>query len=254
MDRALVRGVSESFDRAIVREGGRAPEVALARRQHDLYCRRLEAAGHAVERLAPDDSYPDCVFVEDTAVVVGPVGVVTRPGAESRRGETFAVAEVLVSDLVLRTIEAPGTLDGGDVMILGDTVFVGRSSRSNDSGIEQLGDIVAEQGLRLQAVPVEGVLHLKSAVLPVDDETLVLTPGTVDEGLFAGLRIVHEDSRERHRFSALRMRSGTVLVTDVAPRTSARVETLGIEVEPIDVSEILAADGGLTCMSILYKV
>jgi dimethylargininase len=138
-------------------------------------------------------------------------------------------------------------------MVLGDIVFVGRSSRTDDEGIAQLGEIAAGVGLRVRPVPVSGVLHLKSAVLPVTDDTLVVTPGTVDEELLAGLNIIPEAETERHQFSALPLGNDQVLVTANAPETASRLDSLGIAVTPIDASEIQAADGGLTCMSILAR-
>lgn len=253
MGHALLREVAATFDHAIVRDGGRPPQVELARQQHDAYRRLLEQHDYSVTVIPADDRYPDCVFVEDTAVVVGGVALVTRPGAVSRRGEGEAVAPVLAEHFEVLEMKGPGTLDGGDVMILGGTIWVGRSARSNDEGIALLGEVASRQGLEMIVVPVDSVLHLKSAVLPVDHETVVVTPVTVDESLLTGLRVLHEHPDERGQFSALPLRDGVVLVTDSAPRTAASVSALGIDTVPIDVSEILAADGGLTCMSILYE-
>lgn len=252
MPHALVRGVPESFDRAQTREDVRPPHVTLARMQHEVYCRALTEAGYTLERVAIDETTPDCVFVEDTAVIVGSRGVITRPGSPIRRREVGPVADALGRHFELGLIEEPGTLDGGDVMILGDTVYVGVSERTNASGAEQLGAFAADHGLGLVTVPVSGVLHLKSAVLPIDEDTVVITPGTVDESIFAGHRVLHEDADERHRFSAVALESGQILVTDNAPQTAAAVAALGHEVTPLDVSEIQVADGGLTCMSILF--
>jgi dimethylargininase len=249
---ALLREVSPSFADALVAHGGRPPDVDLAIEQHSMYQRALEAAGYATEVLTGDPDHPDCVFIEDTAVVIGEIAVATRPGAEERRGEVGPVTDRLATTMSVIAIEEPGTLDGGDVMVMNGTVYVGRSSRSNDSGIEQLATIAATQGMSVAAVPVSGVLHLKSAVLPVDPETVVVTPGSVDEGLLEGLRIVHEADHERHRFSALPLADGSLLVTSNAKDTAGVLMDLGLRPVPIDVSEIQAADGGLTCMSILF--
>ncbi|MFZ0014637.1 MAG: dimethylargininase [Acidimicrobiia bacterium] len=252
MQRALLREVAGTFDSAIVGHGGRSPDPIRARRQHDTYRRHIAEAGYEVEVLPGDDRYPDSVFVEDTAVVIDGLAVVTRPGAEERRGEIEEVALALGRYLPLTRVEAPGTVDGGDVMLLGGTLWVGLSARTSSSGAGQLGDIAATRGVRTVPVPVSQVLHLKSAVLPIDGETVVVTPGTVDETLLGGLRIVSEDEGERYRFSALPLANGRVLVTDSAPETARAVASLGFDVQPIDVSEMQAADGGLTCMSILY--
>ena len=137
-------------------------------------------------------------------------------------------------------------------MVAGGRVYVGESQRTNRDGITQLSAVTAERGLELIPAPVVGMLHLKSAVVPVGDDTVVVSPGAVDEELLDGLRIVYEADSERGRFSALPLTSREVLVTASAPGTSEAVSSLGFDVSPIEVSEILAVDGGLTCMSILY--
>jgi dimethylargininase len=249
---ALIRPMPDSFPKALVREGRAEIDLALARAQHQEYVRLLEESGHEIQIVPPDEAHPDCVFIEDAAVIVGRVAVTTRPGAESRRGEVQPVMEALASRFDITEIRAPGTLDGGDVMILGETVYVGRSSRTNDEGIGQLRAVAHHQGYGLVTVDVRDVLHLKSAALPIDDQTLVVTPGTVDERKFDGLRILYEHEEERHRFSALPLGAGRVMVTANAPSTAEQVASLGHEVVPVDVSQIQAADGGLTCMSIIF--
>lgn len=200
-----------------------------------------------------DPRYPDSVFVEDTAVVVGGTAVITLPGTESRVGEIHAVAAVLAEQLAMAHIKPPGTLDGGDVMQMAGRLWVGQSDRTNSEGIDQLSEVAAAEGVDVTLVPVTGVLHLKSAVLPVGPETVVVTPNTIDERLLDGVEVLHEDELERHQFSALPLRDRRVLVTDAAPRTGAMLASRGFQIEPLQVSEILAADGGLTCMSILYS-
>ncbi len=248
---ALIRSLPDSYHRALVREGRPAIDVEMARAQHDRYRGHLAGAGYQVEVVPTDENQPDCVFIEDTAVVLGQSAVMTRPGAVERRGEVGPVADVLGRRLALGYIVEPGTMDGGDVFIAGDTVYVGLSERTNRAGIDQLAAAAAEEGLEVVAVPVHDTLHLKSAVLPIDAETVVVTPRAVDEDPLAGLRIVYETEGERHRFSALPLMDGTVLVTANAPETTDLVAAMGHVVVPIDVSQIQAADGGLTCMSIL---
>ncbi len=249
---AMIRPVPDSFDQALVGAGRPTLDVSGARAQHDRYRAQLETSGYQVDVVPSDEAHPDCVFIEDTAVVLGRVAVVTLPGAVERRGETAAVAEAMSRYLELEWIAAPGTLDGGDVMIMDRTLYVGRSKRTNDHGIDQLRQIAVAQGLDVIPVAVHGALHLKSAVLPVDAETVVVTPNAVDEGPLDDLHIVYETDAERNRFSALPLADGRVLVTANAPGTSELVANLGIEIAPIDVAEIQAADGGLTCLSILF--
>jgi len=252
MIRAIVRGVPDTFDDALVMGERPRLQVAKAQKQHSDYCAKLTQAGYELAELPADDDYPDCLFVEDTSVVVGSIAVICRPGASSRRGEVGPVADVLAKTFELRSIVEPGTIDGGDVFIAGNTIYVGLSLRTNREAVRQLTEIGRELEKRVVPIEVQGVLHLKSAVLPIDDHTMVVTPGTVDETLLADFEIIREATAERHRFSALPLRDGTVLVTANAPKTADLVAAQGHAVLALDVSEIQAADGGLTCMSILY--
>lgn len=248
----MLRRVADTFDRAITLDPTIKPDVALARNQHNTYSRLLSEAGFELDLLPPDERFPDSVFVEDAAVMVGDVAVITRPGAEARRGETVAVAERLSRHFRLFEIEPPGTIDGGDVLIIGRTLYVGLSQRTNRSGIGKLTTVARDQGMQVVSVPVVGALHLKSVVLPVADEMVVVTEGAVDESLLDGLEIIREDPEERMQFSALPLGGDRVLVTASAPRTAGSVEKRGLEMVPIDISEFQIADGGLTCMSILF--
>jgi dimethylargininase len=248
---ALIRGIPTSFANALVQHGRPTLDPAVARRQHAEYRARLSGAGYAIAEVPTDEACPDCVFIEDAAVIVGSVAVITRPGAASRRPETAPVAEALKSYRTVTWIESPATLDGGDVFTMNSTVYVGLSKRTNLEGIAQLRPIVASENLRLQVVKVVDTLHLKSAVLPVDDETVVVTLASVDQSALGDLRILYEDTAERHRFSCLPMLNGHLLATESSPRTNEMLATAGYLVDPIDVSELQAADGGLTCMSII---
>jgi dimethylargininase len=248
---ALIRGIPTSFANALVQHGRPTLDPAIARRQHDEYRARLSGAGYAIAEVPVDEACPDCVFIEDAAVIIGSIAVITRPGAASRRPETAPVAEALKSYRTVTWIESPGTIDGGDVFTMNSTVYVGLSERTNLEGIAQLRPVVASENLRLQVVKVVDTLHLKSAVLPVDDETVVVTLASVDHSALGGLRILYEDAAERHRFSCLPMLNGHLLATESSPRTNEMLATAGYLVDPIDVSELQAADGGLTCMSII---
>lgn len=252
-DTALVRAVPDSFAHALHGEAGPALDSHLARRQHAAYVGMLDAAGYVVEQLTADEAYPDGVFIEDIAVVLGPIAIITRSGAPSRRGEAEVVRDALSVRFVIETIEPPGTLDGGDVMQLDGSLYVGRSARTNEHGIAQLAAIAAPLGLAARIVQVHDGLHLKSAVLPVDESTVLVTPNSVDEAPLQGLRILYEEESERHSASALPLRDGRLIVTESAPATGAMLARAGYDIVPIDVSELQAADGGLTCLSILIQ-
>ena len=251
-DTALVRPVPGSFARALVGEPGRDLDPERARSQHAGYQQMLRSAGYTIEEVASSEAHPDCVFVEDAAVVVGSIAVITRSGAAPRRGERPPVRDALARRFPIATIEAPGTLDGGDVMQVGGSVFAGRSTRTNPEGIEQLAAIAAGSGLRVATVRVLDGLHLKSAVLPLDAETVLVTPGAVDEEALGDLRILSEAPTERFSASVLPMRDGRLMVTTTAPATAEMLAGLGYSVAPVNVTELQAADGGLTCLSILF--
>ena len=251
---ALVRGVPQSFSNALVMGDRPTIDVERARLQHRGYQAMLEDAGYALVTVAADEGQPDCPFIEDAAVVLDTLAVITRPGAPERRGETGPVATALSPLLPLRRITEPGTIDGGDVLRVGSTVFVGRSIRTNDDAVAQLRGFAAEDGLAVVAVPITGVLHLKSAVAVLDDAALLIAPDCVDVGQFADYALVEKAPGETHLASVLRLHTGVLAVTTTAPETTQRLRDRGYEVVTVDSSEFQAADGGLTCLSVLVDI
>jgi dimethylargininase len=250
---ALVRAVPDSFADALVMGERPNIDVERARQQHQRYREVLAAAGYTVQAVDADENHPDCPFIEDAAVMLDSIAVITRPGASERRAETGPVAAALEPLVAIRRIEEPGTIDGGDVLRMGSTVYIGRSTRTNDEGIRQFAGHAAADGLNVVAVPVSGVLHLKSAVVAVDDETLLIAPGCVDPEYFSGFRLIEKAPGEEHLASLLRLRGGVLAMTTTAPQTTARLRAEGFDPETLDSSEFQAADGGLTCLSILIE-
>ena len=248
---ALIRSVPDSFTDALVMGDRPDIDVARARTQHRAYRRVLEGAGYSVITVPADEAHPDCPFIEDAAVVLDSFAIVTRPGAAERRGETGPVASALGAVLPIRHIEAPGTIDGGDVLRMGSSVYVGRSTRTNDEGIRQFTSLANEDDLIVMAVPVTGVLHLKSAVAAVDHETLLIAPDCVDTQFFSHFRQIVKAPDEAHLASVLRLRGGVLAMTTTAPKTLERLRAVGFEPHMVDSSEFQAADGGLTCLSLL---
>lgn len=226
-------------------------DVERAIAQHEAYRRQLSALGCRVVALPAQEALPDAVFVEDVALVLEEVAVVTRPGAESRRGEVESVAQVLGGYRPLLRIVAPGTLDGGDVLRIGRDIFVGESARSNSAGIAQLRALLAGYGYRVRGVPTRGCLHLKSAATLVADATLLVQPAWVDPAIFAGYRLVEVDPAEEHAANALRIGAG-VVHPDCFPRTRQRLQDAGIAVTGVDVSELQKAEGAVTCCSLVF--
>jgi dimethylargininase len=251
---AIVRDVSDALAECELSFVDRQRiDIERARRQHAAYIAALEAAGCEV-RVAPSlPEMPDAVFVEDTAVVVDELAVLARPGAKSRRGEVASMADTLRAWRPLAWIEAPGPLDGGDVLRIGRKVYVGRSARSNDSGLEQLRALLAPHGYSVEGVSTRGCLHLKSAVTAVADGTVLVNPHWLVDDPFAGYRRIEIDPAEEHAANALRA-GNVVLYPDAVPRTAGRLHAAGIELRLLDLSELQKAEGATTCCSVLLAI
>jgi dimethylargininase len=246
---ALVRRPSARLAEGIVTHIERtAVDVGRAERQHSDYVAALERCGWRTHEVAPEDDCPDSVFVEDTVVVRDDLAVLTRPGAAIRRAEV-AGAEVAVRELGLdvRRIEAPGTLDGGDVLQIGQTVFVGLGGRTNAAGIEQLRQALAPMGCTTTAVELPKVLHLKSAVTALPDGTVLTWGGLVDDGVFPAVRPVPEEPGAH----VVLLGSDDVLIAASAPRTAQLIADLGYRPVVVDISEFERLEGCVTCLSVL---
>lgn len=230
------------------------PEVARTLEQFEAYASALRDAGVQVTVLEPLPDHPDAHFVEDVAVVTPAVIVRTRPGAPERRGEIEAVGEALQRFGPAVDIEAPGTLDGGDVLTVGDRVFVGLSERTNDAGAHQLRTIVEPQGFSCVTVPVGLGLHLKSSVNAVSDDALVLTAEFAHEPAFAKFagfdRVVVPDGEE-YAANVLRV-NDRVLVPAGYRSTAGLLRGRGLQLVTLPMSEFRKMDGGLTCLSVRF--
>jgi len=253
--RALIRGVPDSFASALSAAPREvAIDVSLARAQHAAYREALEAAGAAVVELPADERLPDCVFVEDTAVVAGGLALIARPGAPSRRGEPAAVAAALARHLELAPMAEPATLDGGDCLRLGRTLYIGRSARTNAAGIARAEAALAPRGFRIVAVDLPpDVLHLKCVCSPLGDDRLLLAEDTLPAGLFdaEGVEIVWVPAEERYAANAVAIGDRVIAAAEY-PRTRAALAAAGLQVLPVPTSEVRKADGSLTCQSILF--
>lgn len=245
---AITRDVSRNVALCELTHLERTPisyERAVA--QHEEYRALLTALGCTVVHVPGDAAYPDCVFIEDTAVVLDDLAVITRPGAESRRGEVEGVAAALAQYRPLVQIEAPGTIDGGDVLVIGERIFVGRSSRTNDEGIAQLRALT-----RREVVPVElhGALHLKTAVTYLGRNTLLMNRAWFDLTPFDGFQSIDVDAGEPFAANALRV--GEVIVFPLAfPKTRAKLTDF--DVRAVHADELAKAEGGVTCCSLLLS-
>jgi dimethylargininase len=248
MPRALVRSIPSSFAQALCAVPPERPiDVAVARAQHAAYCAALAACGAVVEMIEGDEACPDSCFVEDTAVVVGSTALITRPGAPSRRAETPAVASALGRWLDVVPMTEAATLDGGDCMRVGDTIYVGRSARTTAAGIAQLA------ALGLRVVPVElprGVLHLKCVCSPLGEDRVLLAEQSISPEVFRA-DIVWVPASETYAANAVAI-GRHVVVADGHPRTSEALAAAGFTVHAVPTSEVRKADGSLTCQSIVF--
>ena len=230
-----------------------AIDVPRARLQHAAYCAALQTLGCDVIELPADATFPDSVFVEDVALAFDEVAIATRPGVESRRHEGVAVLEMLGDLRPMLRIEAPGTLDGGDVLRIGKRVFVGISARSNAAGREQLRELLAPFGYTVEGVTTRDCLHLKSAVTQVAGDTVLLNPAWLADGRpFAGYACIEVDPSEEHAANAVRV-GDALLYPECFPKTLERLRAAGIAVTTVDVSELQKAEGAVTCCSLLFK-
>jgi dimethylargininase len=250
---AITRAVSPAIERCELTHLEREPiDLRRAEEQHREYSACLVRAGCEVLALPAEPALPDSVFVEDCAVVLEEVAVVTRPGATSRRPETNGIADALQAYRPLLRISEPGTLDGGDVLLLGRTLYVGRSTRSNSAGIEQLGRLLVPFGYEVRELPIDGCLHLKSAVTRVAGNLLLFNPDRVDGSAFTATERIEVDPREPEGANALLV-GETVIYPAAFPRTRRRMEARGIEVEVVEISELAKAEGGVTCCSLVFE-
>ena len=251
--------VSPSIGRCELTHLKRAPiDVDLARAQHHGYEVALADLGCKVLRLPPMPDLPDSVFVEDIAVVVDELAIITRPGAPSRRPEVPAVADALKPYRELVAIEAPGTLDGGDVLRIDKRVLVGISGRSTLAAIGQMRAALAPLGYTVEGVPVTGCLHLKSAVTQVAADAVLVNPAWVDVALFEGtnvvpgMEVIAVDPVEAYAANAVLI-DDSIIYPTAYPRTRALLERRGIPVHTVDVSELIKAEGAVTCCSLILE-
>ena len=243
---AITRDVSPNIHLCELTHVDRQPiDFERASAEHAEYRRILASLGLDVVCLPGDPAYPDCVFIEDTAVVLPDVAVIARPGAVSRRGETSVVASELAKYRRLVRITPPATLDGGDVLVLDDALYVGVSSRTNDAAIEQLR---AGTGREVIAVPVHGALHLKTAVTRVAEDALLVNRDWIDPSPFKRWSLI--DAGEPFGANALLV--GSVVVYPKSfPKTREKLERHGIDVRAVEAGELGKAEGGVTCCALL---
>jgi len=250
---AYTRAVSPTLADCELTHLEREPlDVARAAEEHAAYAALLARLGATVRHLPPEPGLPDAVFVEDTAIVLDEIAVITRPGAPSRRPETASTAAALAAHRPLAHIREPGTLDGGDVLVADRRIYVGLSTRTNLTAVEQLAETLRPLDYEVVPVAFAGCLHLKSCVTRVADGLLLVNPDWVDPKIFRGHRAVAVDPAEPHAANALAL-GGSVIHPAHHPRTCVRLEAEGLRVEPLTMTELSKAEAGVTCCSLLLR-
>jgi dimethylargininase len=249
---AITRQVSPHINKCELSFHERQPiDVQRAAEQHESYQRLLSELGLRVVELAAEPDLPDSVFVEDPAVVVEELAIISRMGAISRRPEADSLTTELSKYRPLEFLTEPATLDGGDVMRIGHIVFVGQSERTNPDGIEQLTGILTPYGYDVRSVGVAGCLHLKSAVSYVGGASLLVNRSWIDSSMLSGFDLIEVPAEEPNAANALLI-DDVVVLPESFPKTRALLEKRGIPVRQVDMSELQKAEGGVTCCSLIF--
>ena len=227
-------------------------DIARARAQHRAYQEALRGAGIRLAELPADPALPDGVFVEDTAVVLDELAAIAAPAPPSRRQEWPAIADALRPFRPLVQLPAGAYLEGGDVVRVGRTLYVGQGGRTREPGLRALEEVVRPHGYAVVPVRLDGCLHLKSACSALDGETLLVNRAWLDAGVLAGLRLVDVPAQEPGGANVLPLPTAT-LVSTACPRTADLLRGLGHPAVALDVSELHKAEAGLTCMSLVFS-
>ena len=253
--KAIVRVPGSNFAEGLTSVELGLPSLQQALEQHEAYCQALESCGLELIRLAPDENFPDSTFVEDTAVLTPRGVVITRPGAASRRGEIESIAPVLREHYrELHTIDEPGTVDGGDVCEAGDHFFIGISKRTNEAGAKQLARLLDSFGYNSTLIDIRGlsnILHLKSGLAYLNGRHLVVIDALRHQPEFSEYEVICLNIAEEYAANCLYV-NGKVLVAAGFNETRQKLEDLGYQTIPLEMSEFQKMDGGLSCLSLRF--
>jgi dimethylargininase len=248
---AITRLPGENFAEGLTTANLGRPSYPLILQQHHAYRQALLSLGLDVIVLPAEPDYPDAYFVEDPAIITPNIAVITRPGAPSRQGEEITLEPFLEYYRPLHHIHPPGTVDGGDVLMVGNHFFIGLSERTNKAGATQLASILADAGHTSETVPVAAGLHLKSGVNDVGGDTLLVTRALADNPAFNKYRKILLDADEEYAANTLWV-NDALLLPKGFPKTQVKLAQLGIRIIELEVSEVQKMDGGLTCMSLRF--
>lgn len=248
---AITRKPGKNFAQGLTTANIGPPSYALILQQHSAYVETLKSIGLKIIELDAQPDYPDAHFVEDTAVVTPNVAIISNPGAASRQGEEESIAEILTSYRAIEHIQGPGTLDGGDVLMIGNHFFIGISERTNSQGAEQLGKILQKYEHTWTALKVSAGLHFKSSVNYAGNNTLLVIEDFADHEALGKFDRVIVNKEEEYAANVLCI-NGHLLIPKGFPDTKTKLKTLDLSIIELDVSEVRKMDGGLTCLSIRF--
>ena len=249
---AITRQVSPAINRCELTHIARKPiDHKRACAQHRQYENALRSLAVDVITLKDEADLPDSVFVEDVALVLDDCAIMLNPGASSRRPEVASVEEALAPYREIYRIQPPATVDGGDILTVGKTVYVGLSSRSTEEAIDQMKVILEPCGYQVRPVRVTGCLHLKSAVTQVGKDMLLINPEWVFKGDFPGMKFIEVDLSEPYAANAVLV-DGTIIYPSSFPKTQAKLQAAGIRMVNVDADELAKAEGALTCCSLVF--
>jgi len=248
---AIVRKPGENFSQGITTSDLGKPDFKLALKQHDAYCEILRKCGVDLIVLETDSLYADGCFVEDTAVLTEKIAVITRPGAEKRRGEIESIEKIVIEYKKIERIEAPGTLDGGDIIRAEDHFLIGISDRTNEKGGRQLDKILSEYEYTAAPVMVKGGLHLKSGLNYIGDNTFLAIEQFSQLDELREYTIIPIDEDESYAANSLRV-NDYLLIPKGFPKMKERIKAAGFNFIEVEITEFQKMDGGLTCLSLLF--
>lgn len=250
--RAIVRIPSKSMINGLTTAGLGLPNYELAIQQHQNYIEALLICGLEVITLEADENYPDSTFVEDVALLTPHCAIITNPGAPSRKGEIAEMKEVLQEFYEnIEEIQDPGTVEAGDIMMVGSHFYIGLSQRTNEAGAKQVIGFLEKYGMTGSMVTLEKVLHLKTGLAYLENNNLVACGEFLTKEEFQKYNILEIDEKEEYSANCIWV-NDTVIIPKGFPKTKATIEKAGYETLEVDVSEFQKLDGGLSCLSLRF--
>ncbi len=249
---AIVRDVPNTYDSCIkTRKLEKRIDVELAQEQHRVYCKNLSQLGFTLIRIDSDDRFPDCCFVEDTVIVAGDKAIIAYMGTKSRIGEEVEIKKTLANYKKIYEIVSPATIEGGDVLIINNNIYIGLSERTNQFAIQQVKTFISDYGYQVIPIKTNEILHLKSVCNYLGDDYVVLVPGYFDDKVLSEYKKIMIPKKEGYSANCLSI-NGRILIPKGYPNTKKLIENEGFETIEIEMSEFRKGDGGLTCLSIIF--